>query len=100
MRYEARLRADGRTVAEDMAQLRVRVTLGLLRAHGLRSDRFVTLVRGEMAAGRFGALLVAAGAKHGAGVSLTRSIRNLVRAVRPAGQEDEFCAAFFQPLDP
>lgn len=97
-RYEASLRDQGTTVAQDMAELQDRARLGLLRSPGIAPDKFVALVRKAMAEKRFEALLRAAGAKFGAGVSMTRSLGNFIRAVRPADQVGQFQAAFFDEV--
>ncbi len=99
MRYEASLRAQGTTVAEDMARLQANIRLGLLRSPGITPEKFVALVRKAMAEQRFEVLLNAAGAKYGAGVSLTRALGNLIRAVRPPEQVGEFQAAFFRTVN-
>ena len=95
MRYEARLRAEGKTVGEDMADLQDRIRAGLLRSEGITADRFVTLVRRIRDEGRFSAILNLVGAKYGAGVSPSRALGNLVRAVRPPEQVGPFIAAFY-----
>lgn len=95
IRYEASLRDQGTTVAEDMARFQERSRLGLLRSPGITPEEFVALVRKVMAEKQLSALLDAAGAKYGAGISLTRALGNLVRAVRPPEQVRAFHSAFF-----
>lgn len=98
MRYEASLRAQGKTVAEDMADLQDRIRAGLLRSEGITAERFVVLVRRIMAEGRLASVMAHVGAKYGAGISLTRALGNLIRAVRPPEQVGPFQAAFFNEV--
>lgn len=53
LRYERALRAQGKTVAEDMADLRDQITLGLLRSPGITPERSAALVEKLKAEGRY-----------------------------------------------